>query len=108
MAVILILWPVLANVYAWKHDKTIGITATSLTAVTIISGILFWFLSKNVKEGSIREKIAAIFVIITFLAVIPLMVLANVYAWKTSKVDGSLVSSLTVADILMYFIQSNL
>jgi hypothetical protein len=89
-------FPVVANVYAWKHDKLSGYLVSGTTVLTIISLLLCVLLLSTNRTGSaIVEILFTIFTILTVLGMLSFPVLANVYAWKHDKLSGYVVSGAT-------------
>jgi NADH:ubiquinone oxidoreductase subunit 3 (subunit A) len=93
-------FPIIANVYAWKHDETAGKVVSSVTAVTLSSLIISMILITNNKHNIL----ATILIFIAVLGILSFPVLANIYAWKHDETAGIAVSTLTGASLLFLII----
>ena len=98
-AIFVVVLPVIANVYAWKHSETSGIVVTTLTIIGGICMIIFYslFISNKNNPSIVVEMIYNIAAVVGVLILLAMPIIANVFAWKHDKLSGAIVSTLSAA-----------
>lgn len=83
----------MANFYAWKHDKTIGITATTITAAEILFLIIIWIAYRM----KYTNKLVKFCTVVLILLVLALHSIAWEYSWRHDTISSIVVAILCLS-----------